>query len=68
MPLCILDCNVRCIPDSGSWLKRPRSDEYWERERLNFQPSESDINLSTPVSLWVPLLFDPENHWSDVLT
>ena len=64
----VLDGNVRGIPDSGSWLKRPHSDECWERERLNFQPSESDISLSTPASQWVPLLTSPENHWSDVLT
>lgn len=68
MPMLVLDRNVRCISDSGSWLKRPHSGEYWERERLNFQPSESDISLSAPASLWISLLIDPENRWSGVLT
>lgn len=73
--MCVLDCNVRHISYYSSWWKSWRAialmnigkERGWISSPLGLF-SESNISLSTPVSLWVSLLINPENHWSDVLT
>ena len=72
--LCVLDCNVRHIFYSGLWSKSWRATapvnigEKGLKSTLPGLPSEADISLSIPVSLWVSLMIIPENHWSDILT
>lgn len=73
--MCVPDCNVRHISYYGSWWKSWRAialmnigkERGWISSPLGL-PSESNISLPTPVSLWVSLLINPENHCSDVLT